>query len=83
MLDFYPGVASLQLQPNGIISHILPLEGNKEAIGHNVLLDPNRNKEAILARDSGKLTLAGPFNLKQGGLGAAARLPVYLETPHG
>jgi sensor domain CHASE-containing protein len=73
MMAFYPGVGSLQLQPNGIISHIVPLKGNEKAIGHNVLLDPKRNKESLLARDTGKLTLAGPFNLVQGGLGAAAR----------
>jgi diguanylate cyclase (GGDEF)-like protein len=83
MLNFYPGVASLQLQPEGVISHIIPLQGNEKAIGHNVLADPKRNKEAILARDSGKLTLAGPFSLMQGGAGAAARLPIYLETPQG
>ena len=80
MLNFYPGVASLQLQPEGVISHIIPLQGNENAIGHNVLADPKRNKEAILARDSGKLTLAGPFPLVQGGTGAAARLPSLVDS---
>jgi diguanylate cyclase (GGDEF)-like protein len=31
----------------------------------------------------GELTLAGPFNLIRGGMGAAARLPIYLETARG
>jgi diguanylate cyclase (GGDEF)-like protein len=80
MLAFYPGVASLQLQPNGIITEVVPLKGNEKSIGHDVLSDPDRNKEALLARETGQLTLAGPFNLIQGGIGAAARLPIYLHN---
>lgn len=40
MISFYPGVGSLQLQPDGIISDIVPLKGNEGAIGQNVLSDP-------------------------------------------
>lgn len=80
MLPFYPGAASLQLAPGGIVTYVVPLAGNEKAIGHNLLKDPLRDREAILARDSGKLTLAGPFNLVQGGLGAVGRLPVYLDN---
>ncbi len=76
MLRYYPGAASLQLAPGGIVQHIVPLAGNEKAIGHNLLQDHTRNKEAFLARDSGQLTLAGPFQLIQGGLGAVGRLPV-------
>ena len=78
MLPFYPGAASLQLAPGGIVQRIVPLIGNEKAIGHNLLQDPARNKEAFLARDTGRLTLAGPFKLIQGGLGAVGRLPVYF-----
>lgn len=81
--SFYPGIAALQLAPNGIIRRISPLAGNERAIGHNLLADPERDKEAIRARDTGKLTLAGPFQLVQGGLGAAGRLPVYLNDDKG
>lgn len=83
MLPFYPGVASLQLAPDGIVRQIVPLAGNEGAIGHNLLKDPARNKEAFLARDTGKLTLAGPFNLKQGGIGAVGRLPVFIDSTSG
>jgi len=83
MLPLYPGISALQLQPNGILKHVVPMEGNEGAIGHNLLLNPDRAKEAFLARDTGKLTLAGPFDLVQGGVGAVARLPVYLDTNEG
>lgn len=79
MLSYYPGAASLQLAPGGIVRHIVPLAGNEKAIGHDLFKDPARSKEAIAARDTGQLTLAGPFDLVQGGMGAVGRLPVFLE----
>jgi succinate dehydrogenase hydrophobic anchor subunit len=59
MLRFYPGAGSLQLAPGGIVRRVVPLDGNEKAIGHDLLQDPARNKEAFLARDTRKLTLAG------------------------
>jgi len=83
MLPLYPGAAALQLHPDGILKYVVPLKGNEGAIGHNLLLNPQRAKEAFLARDTGNLTLAGPFNLVQGGIGAAARLPIFLNNSQG
>jgi signal transduction histidine kinase len=83
MLPFFPGAASLQLAPSGVVRHIVPLAGNEGAIGHDLFKDPQRRNEAIKARDAGKLTLAGPFPLKQGGFGAVGRLPVFLENGAG
>lgn len=59
MLPLYQGVSALALAPDGIVSQIIPLQGNEKAIGHNLFKDPKRNKEVILARDTGKLTLGG------------------------
>jgi two-component system sensor histidine kinase/response regulator len=83
MMQQFPGVAALALAPNGIVGPIFPLKGNERAIGHDLLKDPTRDKEAFLARDTGKLTLAGPFNLIQGGVAAAGRLPIFFDLPAG
>jgi signal transduction histidine kinase/CheY-like chemotaxis protein/sensor domain CHASE-containing protein len=83
MIPLYQGVAALLLIPDGIVTQIVPLEGNEKAIGHNLFKDPKRNKEVTLARDTGKLTLAGPFNLVQGGVGAVGRFPVFLPDAAG
>ncbi|MEG1848915.1 MAG: sensor domain-containing diguanylate cyclase, partial [Lachnospiraceae bacterium] len=72
-------IRSLQLAPNGVVSMVYPLEGNEEAFG-DLFADPLRSTEAIYARDSGLMTLSGPFELYQGGLGAIARRPIYLEN---
>lgn len=83
ILSLFPGVSAIQLAPGGVIRRSIPLAGNEGAIGHDLLKDPSRTKEAFLARDTRQLTLAGPFKLVQGGLGAAGRLPIFLAGPSG
>lgn len=83
MLPFYPGVSAMQLAPGGVVRQVVPLAGNEGAIGHDILNDRLRAKEARLARDTGKLTLAGPFHLIQGGVGVVARLPVFINNSQG
>jgi signal transduction histidine kinase len=83
MLNLYGGISALQLAPKGIISSIVPLKGNEAALGHDLLQDPERNKEAFAAVVSRKLTLAGPFNLRQGGVAVVGRLPVFIQDGAG
>ena len=83
MLPFYPGASALELAPDGIIRHVAPLAENEKAIGLNLLQDPLQKSEAALTRNSGRLMLAGPLNLVQGGLGAVGRLPVFLDEDQG
>lgn len=78
LLPQYPGVSALQLAPAGVIRQTVPLVGNEAALGHDLLKDERRNKEARLAVETGALTLAGPFRLIQGGEAVVGRLPVYL-----
>lgn len=78
LLPQYPGVSALQLAPDGVIRETFPLAGNEQALGHNLLADDQRSKEARLAMVTDRLTLAGPFALRQGGQAVVGRLPVYL-----
>jgi diguanylate cyclase (GGDEF)-like protein/PAS domain S-box-containing protein len=79
LLPFYPEVVALALSPNGVITNVVPQAGNEKIIGFDQLKDSSQNKEAILARTTGKLTLAGPLQLAQGGTGLVGRLPVFLD----
>ena len=63
----------------GVISQVYPLAGNEKSVGFNQLADALQNKEALRARDSGQMTLTGPINLVQGGVGVVARLPIMLD----
>lgn len=83
MLPLFPGISALQLAPNGIIRYSVPLAGNEKAIGHDLFADRERNKEAFLARQTRQLTLAGPFELIQGGTAVVGRLPVFLTDAFG
>lgn len=83
MLRLYGGISALQLAPKGVIAQIVPLAGNEAALGHNLLEDETRNREAFAAVQTRKLTLAGPFTLRQGGVAVVGRLPVFLPDESG
>ena len=74
------GITNLQLAPQGIVSKIYPLKGHEKAIGHDIFNSDARKKEAFLAKESKKLTVAGPFTLMQGGVAIIARSPIYLQN---
>ncbi|WP_210396229.1 sensor domain-containing diguanylate cyclase [Motiliproteus sediminis] len=73
------GITNLQLAPDGVIAKIYPLAGNEKAIGHDLLQDDKRRAEARKAIETHKLTLAGPFELVQGGVAIIGRQPVEIE----
>lgn len=79
MIQIYDNISSLQLAPDGIVKQIYPLQGNEKALGLNNLRDPERQTESIQAINSGKVSLAGPVNLIQGGVGLIGRYPVFLD----
>lgn len=73
-------IKAFELAPDGIITDIYPKKGNEGAFGLDMLKEHERKKDAILARDSGKYTLGGPYQLKQGGKGALLFNPVYKDN---
>ena len=83
LLSTSPGITNLQLAPDGVVTQVTPLKGNEKALGHDLLTDPKRNKEAIDAVNTRQLTLAGPFTLLQGGVAVIARQPVFINAPQG
>lgn len=77
------GIRAIECLPNGVVTYCYPKEGNEGAIGMNVLENENRKKDALLAKNTGEITLAGPYTLAQGGLGAVAKNPIYLTNADG
>ena len=72
-----------EIAKDGIVSQIYPMEGNEDVIGLNLIENPERKKEARLTRDSGEYTIAGPFELVQGGNGVLLFDPVYRTDDKG
>lgn len=83
IFDSIGGITNLQLAPDGIVQHIYPLSGHEKAIGHNILKDDKRRDEAALAITNRELTLAGPFQLVQGGTAVIGRNPIFLKNAEG
>ena len=72
-------IEAYELAPDGIVQKVYPYNGNEEAIGLDMLKLPERKTEALLAKDSKEYTIAGPYELKQGGTGALLFDPIYVE----
>lgn len=79
LLEQYPVIDVVQMDPEGIIQEVYPLEGNEAVIGYDILKDPKTRKEAYKAIDARKMYFAGPFDLKQGGTAVVGRLPVFKD----
>jgi len=74
---------AVSVSPQGVVRHVAPLQGNEGLHGFDVFSDPAQRREAAFARDTGRLTLSGPLQLAQGGVGFVTRLPVYLPDGDG
>lgn len=72
-----------ELAKDGIVTQIYPMRGNEAALGLNILENPARRQEANLAKESGEYTIAGPFELQQGGIGALLFDPIYTTDDDG
>ncbi|WP_306533959.1 ATP-binding protein [Geobacter sp.] len=83
MINVYGEISALQLVPNGVITQVYPLAGNEKAVGFDILRDPARSFEALRAIESRRLSLDGPFELRQGGTAVVGRQAVFLPDGRG
>lgn len=76
-------IQCLELAKDGTIDKVYPLQGNEHVLGLNLLTAEKRSYEASLARSTGKYTIAGPFHLVQGGVGALLLDPIFKHNSKG
>ena len=74
---------SLAGAPDLVVSLMYPMEGNAAAIGLDYRTNAAQRDAAFRARDTGKLVLAGPVDLVQGGRAFIGRFPVFIDGPRG
>ncbi len=79
MQDSSGVIKAHELAKDGTVDQIYPMAGNEQALGLDMLQHPQRRQEARLARDSGEYTIAGPFELVQGGTGVLLFDPIYHD----
>ena len=76
-------IKAIELAPDGVVKDIYPLKGNEAAFGIDMLNSPARKHEANLAMKSGQYTIAGPYELNQGGLGSLLFEPIFITDKSG
>lgn len=80
LMESNANIDAVQLVPRGIIKYTYPLKGNETAINLNILKTPHLKEEALKSIAKKKMYFAGPFELKQGGVGIVGRLPVFQNN---
>lgn len=76
-------IRSIAGAPGLVLSLIYPLEGNEEALGLDFRTHKSQSAAALRAVETGKMVLAGPLDLVQGGQGLVGRFPVFVEEDDG
>lgn len=76
-------IEAYELAKDGVVSQVYPMEGNEKAVGMDMLKIPARKKEAYRAMESGQYTIAGPYELAQGGTGSLLFDPIYMKDKNG
>lgn len=80
---YFPGVSALAMAEGGVISQVWPLAGNEGELQRDLLLDPERGADAMMALQNKSLTLSRPFYQARGGRVMAGRLPVFVSDASG
>lgn len=72
-------IRNIAAAPDMVIRYMYPVEGNEAALGLDYRSAPTQFEAADRARRTRELVLAGPLELKQGGIGLITRIPVFLQ----
>ena len=76
-------VKAFEIAPSGIVSTVYPEDGNEIVQGLDLLSISVGHNDASLAKNTNEYTLGGPYQLKQGGIGALLFNPVYQKDASG
>ena len=83
LLQYHAGISALYLAPDGVTREVVPPVWAKFGLGIDLFSDPARKTEALIAKNTNQLSLAGPLMLKRGSLGIIGRLPIFLKKEDG
>ena len=73
-----PGIRSVQLARDTVISHVYPQKTESRALGLNLLGIDQQRDELLRTIESRKTTVVGPVKLVQGGVAFISRTPIFL-----
>lgn len=74
-----PGVVSMQLSPNGVVTYLSNEARNRPALGHDLLVDDRLRDQVIQTIKDRGVIVAGPLQLMQGGEALIARQAIFTH----
>lgn len=72
-------IRNIAVAPDNVISFVYPLAGNEAVIGLDYRKVPDQFGSVQRAMDSRDMIVAGPVNLRQGGVGIITRTPIFVN----
>ncbi len=74
-------IRGFSIAPGGVVDLIYPLRSNEAALDHNLFAQsqPDVFDAATLAVETRDIVVSPPYELRQGGLGLVARLPIFNQ----
>lgn len=72
-------INNISIAPDGVVKYIYPKEGNEDAIGHNLLEDPERKKYIEICIETKEAVTQGPVEAVQGGLKIFNRKAIFIH----
>ena len=72
-------IRNVLLAPGSVVTNVYPLEDNEKVLGMDLTGTAPGNREAVYSIKNDALTMAGPFELAEGGVGISGRLPIHLN----
>ncbi len=82
MIDDGGVLQCIELAKDGVVTQLYPMDQSK-VLGHTMFDDTERGARARKAMESGEYTIAGPFELIQGGTGTLLFDPIYTTDANG
>ncbi len=73
-------IRSISIAPDYVVSFVYPLKNNEAVLGLDYRLFPEQWDMVKEVHDTGKMVVAGPVELVQGGKGLIGRAPVYIRS---
>nr|WP_068890480.1 PAS domain S-box protein [Pedobacter panaciterrae] len=81
LMESNPNYKAMELVPDGIIKYVYPKKGNESALNLDIFKTSDESRQmAIKSKALKMMYYAGPYKLKQGGMGIIGRLPIYREN---
>ena len=79
ILKYNDIIDNISIAPDGVVEYIYPQENNENAIGHNLLTDPERSKYIEICIESKEAVAQGPVESVQGGLKIFNRKAIFID----